>query len=683
MARPQIVHDDATRFLNLMLEGEPATFQTFDDHGKRPELAKVLHGSFDALSPALRNLNGQGAGVFWMVNYGDGRGRRAANVTGVRCVFVDLDGAPLAPVQSSVLEPHAVVESSPGRYHVYWCMADCDPRDFKRVQQALAAKYGGDTSVCDLPRVMRLPGFEHRKGEPFTSRLLSLLPAQPYPVAEIVRKLALRPIPRESKASTAPVARASAAEHTVFAAGGRNNTLTKLAGQMRRNGLSPSAIESALLQTNSERCRPPLDAGEVRAIARSIGRYDPGQPDAAPEAEPPTWLEPLLPTAPPFPDEYTARARAGDDEAATPPFTPVPFADLAHAEPPAPLYWWDGYVPAGLVTLLSAHGGVGKSLVALMLAICVALGLQLFGVPTRRGRVLFFSAEDGPELMRYRLALVCKHLQVNAAALEGWLHILDASSGEPVLFREMSAHGQRLGVTTTAYAALVEFFETAQTDLLIVDNASDTFDAPEIQRALVRGFMRSLARIAQARGGAVLLLAHVDKATARGNATGSDSYSGSTAWHNSARSRIALTRTADGGLKLEHQKHNLGRLREPLELVWPEHGLPGELASVGPLTRRLVDQSDTRALLWLVNEFYARGEWVSTAPTAHTNAARLLAGQRGFPKRKPFEIFNLLREAERAGLIQREAWKDNDRKLRERWELTAAGVEFIGAAQPA
>lgn len=362
------------------------------------------------------------------------------------------------------------------------------------------------------------------------------------------------------------------------------------------------------------------------------------------------------------------------------PFSRVDVADLANADPAPPAYWWDGYIPAGLVTLLSAHGGVGKSLVSLMLAVCIALGLPLFGVATRRGRVLYFSGEDGPELMRHRLAMVCKHLQVNPADLDGWLHILDATGGEPVLFRELVAQGQRIGTTTPTYTDLVAYFEETQADLLIIDNASDTFDAPEIQRAMVRSFMRSLARIAQARGGAVLLLAHVDKATARGNATGSDSYSGSTAWHNSARSRIALTRTAEGGLKLEHQKHNLGRLREPLDLVWPEHGLPGELAPCGPLTRQLVDQSDTRAVLVLLHEFYGRSEWVSTAMQSATNAARMLGGQRGFPRRKPVEIFNLLRDAERAGLIVREGWKTEERKARERWRLTGDGAKFIGVS---
>jgi hypothetical protein len=55
----------------------------------------------------------------------------------------------------------------------------------------------------------------------------------------------------------------------------------------------------------------------------------------------------------------------------------------------------------------------------------------------------------------------------------------------------------------------------------------------------------------------------VDKNTSRNKkADGGEGYSGSTAWHNSARSRLFMTRGDDGLLTLEHQKSNLGKRRE-------------------------------------------------------------------------------------------------------------------------
>jgi putative DNA primase/helicase len=57
--------------------------------------------------------------------------------------------------------------------------------------------------------------------------------------------------------------------------GRRNDTLTSLAGTMRRRGMGAEEIEAALLVTNSKRCDPPLAENEVRKIASSVCRYKP------------------------------------------------------------------------------------------------------------------------------------------------------------------------------------------------------------------------------------------------------------------------------------------------------------------------------------------------------------------------------------------------------------------------
>jgi hypothetical protein len=150
------------------------TFQVFDEspEGGHEEMATWKHGTLEALSPWLIERNGQRCGVFVMVNRGDGKGRSKKNVTGVRAVFLDLDGAPLSPVSAAIPQPNIVVESSPGRYHAYWLIEDCPLASFGSVQRALAEKYKGDPSVSDSCRVMRLPGFYHQKYQPFLSRML-------------------------------------------------------------------------------------------------------------------------------------------------------------------------------------------------------------------------------------------------------------------------------------------------------------------------------------------------------------------------------------------------------------------------------------------------------------------------------------------------------------------------------
>jgi hypothetical protein len=155
----------AQGFLQLLAPAtEKFCFRTFDDTKGRndPALCSKFNGRLKDHVSALRSLNGKGSGVFVVVNEG---GQTKNEITRIRAVFADTDGAPLEPLK--VLEPHIVVQSSPGNWHVYWFVDDDFPLDrFTLIQEAIAAKFSTDNKVKDLPRVMRLPGFYHGKGKP-------------------------------------------------------------------------------------------------------------------------------------------------------------------------------------------------------------------------------------------------------------------------------------------------------------------------------------------------------------------------------------------------------------------------------------------------------------------------------------------------------------------------------------
>lgn len=57
--------------------------------------------------------------------------------------------------------------------------------------------------------------------------------------------------------------------------GQRNGTLARLAGSMRRVGMSAAEIAAAIQRVNQDRCRPPLPEREVEQIAASIAKYEP------------------------------------------------------------------------------------------------------------------------------------------------------------------------------------------------------------------------------------------------------------------------------------------------------------------------------------------------------------------------------------------------------------------------
>lgn len=245
----------AEAFLALLdPEAESFTFQTFDDSpAKRPELARILHGTLAGVSDSLVRLNRLGAGVFVTINRTDSKGRKAENVTEVRAVFVDED-APLA--RAVPLEPSIVVQADRGK-HLYWKVpADTPLGSFKPAQKRLSAYYSSDPSIDDLPRVMRLPGFFHMKRAP---RLVTLEggSARTFSLGEVlsahfleepVRPDPVRPVVPRGPASSRDDALESVvrdvADTRPWSEGSRHASAKATAAHARKLGLPQGRVET-------------------------------------------------------------------------------------------------------------------------------------------------------------------------------------------------------------------------------------------------------------------------------------------------------------------------------------------------------------------------------------------------------------------------------------------------------
>ncbi|APW47337.1 phage/plasmid primase, P4 family [Rhodoferax antarcticus] len=109
--------------------------------------------------------------------------------------------------------------------------------------------------------------------------------ATPRPVLSIVNALGLDSVQLPGGSKTGKRARKPDAPNVAASndgripESGRNNTLTSLAGSMRRRGMSAEAIHAALQAENIAHCDPPLDESEVSTIAASIMRYPASSPD--------------------------------------------------------------------------------------------------------------------------------------------------------------------------------------------------------------------------------------------------------------------------------------------------------------------------------------------------------------------------------------------------------------------
>ncbi len=239
------------------------TYQTFGDKKKDKSHARIIHEHKIGREEALRELiplNENGAGVFWMVNEGDGKGRSNENVVKVRFLIMDLDedGKERLKKIRAHLPPHAIIESSPGKYQVYVKVRDLPIDQFTPIQEALNKKFGGDEKIKDIARVMRLPGFFHQKGKPFVVRIVNLkTDLAPYSIDDIKKLISFD----ESKSSEDKSKSHKKDWESIFKKGveqgDRDNVMASLAGHFLQKGLSRDQVLSLLTDFNS-RCRPPL-----------------------------------------------------------------------------------------------------------------------------------------------------------------------------------------------------------------------------------------------------------------------------------------------------------------------------------------------------------------------------------------------------------------------------------------
>ena len=82
----------------------------------------MIHGPLSKVSRVLAKLNDKGAGVFVTVNETDGNGRKKSNIVAARALWVDSDNGPLP--DDLPLKPEIIVETSPGKEHGYFLLAD-------------------------------------------------------------------------------------------------------------------------------------------------------------------------------------------------------------------------------------------------------------------------------------------------------------------------------------------------------------------------------------------------------------------------------------------------------------------------------------------------------------------------------------------------------------------------------
>jgi RecA-family ATPase len=572
----QVLDPTATRF----------TFQTFDDDKERKDktLARVIHGTLAERFNELAELNTKGAGVFITVNATNFEGRTAANITNIRALFVDLDGA---PVPKACPRPHAVVETSPGRFHVYWRVDSVSLAEFSAKQKALAARFSGDPSVHDLPRVMRLPGFYHRKGEPRLVRLIDAADIAAHGAAafaaitadevtsEMIRQDERRTNGGEvqslwMKLNSAALANLNKWVPELF---GSNAIFQPGTGAYRvsSNVLGRSLEEDLSIAPSGIKDWGVHDMGDAREGRRTpidvvMAHGERSFEDAV------AWLRERVVNSE---DETGGDQRQQADEASRQKAWRgfLPPVDLSGWDDvPVPEQEWavQDRIPLHNAFLLSGEGAAGKSLLQLQLSVATVLHREWLGTVPQQGPAIFIDAEDPIGVIHKRLADILRHYEARFADVKDNLHLVSLAGKDAVLatFSRMSNRIE----ATPLYKRLLEMAGDIKPKTIGIASSADVFAGSEVDRSQVQQFVAMLTRVAMRIEGSLVLISHP---SLTGMASGSG-ISGSTQWHNSVRARAFLHGVKAEGDEppdtdmriLEFKKNNYGPLTESVVLKY-------------------------------------------------------------------------------------------------------------------
>lgn len=280
--------------------------------------------------------------------------------------------------------------------------------------------------------------------------------------------------------------------------GARHQHMLSTAGAMRRHGCTETEILSALLAMN-ERCDPPHDEKDIRAIAHSMMSYPP---------ELSTYRPPLT-TAPP---ETEPR---------------VVLTPYSQIEPREIEWLWYPYIPLGRLTTVEGNPGEGKSWFALAIATQLSKGyweLQVNGPSSLRvpSATIYVSCEDNKnDTIRPRL------------------DILGADVSKIHHFRVRRDEEDALP-TLDEIPLLRAAIRQAEAKLLIIDPVQDYLPrGADMNKAEhIAPILTKLSDLAEETGCALVLLRHFRKALSE---TSLNKGLGSVAFGAAARSVLQVT----------------------------------------------------------------------------------------------------------------------------------------------
>ena len=137
----------------------------------------------------------------------------------------------------------------------------------------------------------------------------------------------------------------------------------------------------------------------------------------------------------------------------------------------------DGMIEECEAIAIVGSAKAGKSFIALQLALCIAAGIPFLGHDVHQRRVLIANLEVSEGQYKRRLRRMAETLQVDLAALRGWLTI------------------QNLKKSGTNWETLRADADSVEADVVMVDPFYQIFDGEETDELAVQEAIQSMRRL--------------------------------------------------------------------------------------------------------------------------------------------------------------------------------------------
>ncbi len=144
------------------------------DKKTQQRIWNAKRASSEQIQKWLRYSNSHGYDIYIGMNplQPGSTSRTKDDIHEVRRIYLDLDEDGPSKLREVLTDsfsgklPSAsyIINTSPDRYQLIWNVKpnSFTPNEAESLMRGLATKYGGDRSVTDVSRVLRLPGFKHR-----------------------------------------------------------------------------------------------------------------------------------------------------------------------------------------------------------------------------------------------------------------------------------------------------------------------------------------------------------------------------------------------------------------------------------------------------------------------------------------------------------------------------------------